>query len=155
MFPRAKAGQLIRASREDIGMTQAELAAAAGIHQPTIAAYESGRRTPSEPTLRKLLAAARLRPSIALALLAQEINDAAKSHKLANVRVFGSALEGRDTENSDIDLLVSTGVGASILDLGAFAAEVGALTGFPVDILTETQATRPEFTHVLREAVSL
>lgn len=61
MVYRAKAGQLIRSARNDVGMTQAELALAAGIHQPTVAAYESGRRMPSDDTLRKVLAAARLR----------------------------------------------------------------------------------------------
>ena len=88
-------------------MTQAKLALAAGIHQPTVAAYESGRRMPSDDTLRKVLAAARLRPSIALAVLADEINAAAAAHGIFDVRVFGSVLQGHDTERSDIDLLVA------------------------------------------------
>lgn len=155
MVHHAKAGQLIRAARDDAGMTQAQLATAAGIHQPTVAAYESGRRTPSDDTLRKVLAAARLRPSIALAVLADEINAAAAAHGIFDVRVFGSVLEGRDTERSDIDLLVAARENVSVFGLGAFVADVQDLTGFPVDIISETQAGQPELAHVLNEAVPL
>ncbi|WP_368859346.1 helix-turn-helix domain-containing protein [Curtobacterium flaccumfaciens] len=49
----------MRAAREDLGLSQTALAAAAGMQQPTISAYESGRkrrtparasRSPSTPT---------------------------------------------------------------------------------------------------------
>ena len=154
MVYRAKAGQLIRAARNDVGMTP-ELAIAARIHQPTVAAYESGRRMPSEETLRNVLAVARLRPSIALAVLADEINAAAAAHGIFDVRVFGSVLEGRDTERSDIDLLVAARENVLIFGLGAFVADVQNLTGFPVDIISETQARQPELAHVMKEAVPL
>ena len=39
-------------------MSQAELAASAGVAQSVISAYEAGRRQPSLPTLAKLIAAA-------------------------------------------------------------------------------------------------
>lgn len=155
MVYRAKADQLIRAARDDVGMTQTELAVAAGIHQPTVAAYESGRRTPSDDTLRNVLAAARLRPSIALAVLADEIKAAAAAHGIFDVRVFGSVLEGRDTERSDIDLLVAARENVSIFGLGAFVADVQELTGFPVDIMSDTEAAQPELVHVVSEAVPL
>jgi transcriptional regulator with XRE-family HTH domain len=41
-------GTLIRLAREDVGMTQRELAAAAGVQQPTISAYESGAKVLTE-----------------------------------------------------------------------------------------------------------
>ena len=155
MVYRAKAAELIRAAREDVRMTQAELATATGLHQPTIAAYESGRRTPSDATLRKLLDAALTRPSIALAVLADEINSLARLHGISNVRVFGSVLDGSDTARSDIDLLVSPHASVSLFELGAFAAQVQLITGFPVDVLTDAQAAAPDLAHVSREAVSL
>jgi predicted nucleotidyltransferase/uncharacterized protein with HEPN domain len=136
-------------------MTQAELAAAADVHQPTIAAYESGRRTPSDETLRRLLDVARTRPSIALAVLADEIISSALAHGITDVRVFGSVLDGSDTEHSDIDLLVSAGADRSLFDLGAFAADVQQLTGFPVDVMTDSQAEAPAFTRVREGAVAL
>ncbi len=152
---RAKAAQLIRAARKDVGMTQAALAAAAGIHQPTVAAYESGRRIPNSDTLRALLTAARTRPSVVLAVLADEIVATAAQQNIFDVRVFGSVLDGRDTERSDIDLLVSPGNDVSIFGLGAFAAEVQELTGFPVDVMTQTQTRHPELLHIQKEAVRL
>lgn len=50
--------ELLRRTRREAGLTQAELARRAGISQPVVAAYESGRRQPTVPMLRKLLAAA-------------------------------------------------------------------------------------------------
>ncbi len=49
---------LLRGSREAAGITQLEMAERAGTTQPAVAAYESGARTPSLPTLVRLLDAA-------------------------------------------------------------------------------------------------
>src|SRR4029077_12241264 len=46
---------LLREARLTAGITQLELAHTAGTAQPAVAAYESGARTPSLPTLRRLL----------------------------------------------------------------------------------------------------
>lgn len=48
----------VRALRRQTGLTQAELAAEAGTSQPTIAAYEAGRRSPTLRTMDRLAAAA-------------------------------------------------------------------------------------------------
>jgi predicted nucleotidyltransferase/DNA-binding XRE family transcriptional regulator len=148
-------GTLIRLAREDVGMTQRELAAAAGIQQPTISAYESGAKVPQEETVRRLLRAARTRPSIPLMFFADDIQNAAARVGLSNVRVFGSTIHGRDTENSDIDLIVHAGEHATIFGLADFTNEVTELTGFGVDVLTERQAENPFFAHILDEAVPL
>ncbi|HEY5222144.1 MAG TPA: nucleotidyltransferase domain-containing protein [Microbacteriaceae bacterium] len=152
---RAKAGELIHDARKDVAMTQMELAAAAGIHQPTLAAYESGRRHPSEATLNRILTAARMRPSIPLTVASDEIKRSARRHNLGSVRVFGSVLTGDDTPTSDIDLLVETGPHTSLFDLGRFANDVEMLTGFSVDVITEQQARSPHFRHVLDGALPL
>jgi len=89
-----RADELIRLAREDIGMTQSELALAAGMQQPTISAYESGRKRPRPETLLRVLAAARARRSLPLSVYADEIKAAAKQFNLAQVRVFGSAVRG-------------------------------------------------------------
>ena len=44
----------IRALRRVRGLTQSRLAAAAGTSQPTVAAYEAGRKSPTLSTLRRL-----------------------------------------------------------------------------------------------------
>lgn len=57
------AGQIVEARRR-AGLTQAELAERAGTSQPTLSAYESGRKDPSASTFVRILAAAgtRLEP---------------------------------------------------------------------------------------------
>jgi transcriptional regulator with XRE-family HTH domain len=54
----AVAAALISDARERAGLTQADLARRAGTVQSAIAAYESGRRQPTLPTLYRILAAA-------------------------------------------------------------------------------------------------
>ena len=44
----------VRRLRQQVGMTQQELASLAGTSQPTIAAYEAGRKSPSLNTVHKL-----------------------------------------------------------------------------------------------------
>jgi transcriptional regulator with XRE-family HTH domain len=50
-------GDRIRASREQAGLSQAELARRTGTSQATISAYERGSKQPSVDTLDRLLAA--------------------------------------------------------------------------------------------------
>jgi uncharacterized protein len=60
------AGRLVLSARSRAGMTQAELAQAAGVTQTVVSAYETGRRQPTLPTLCRLLAAAGFAPSVQL-----------------------------------------------------------------------------------------
>ena len=52
---RQLAGALIKASRQRSGLSQRAFADLIGIAQPTLSAYESGRRQPTLPTLLSLL----------------------------------------------------------------------------------------------------
>ena len=49
------AGALIRSARERAGLTQTAFADLLSIAQPTLSAYESGRRQPTIPTLLSML----------------------------------------------------------------------------------------------------
>lgn len=51
------AAAMLRDARRRAGLTQRQVAARAGLRQPVVAAYESGRRQPTLPMLRKLLRA--------------------------------------------------------------------------------------------------
>lgn len=51
-------GVLLRRARIGAGLTQAELARRSGTSQPTLSAYERGRKTPNAGTLVRLLAVA-------------------------------------------------------------------------------------------------
>lgn len=128
---------LVRRAREDAGLSQRQLAALSGVRQPNLAAIESGARKPGHDVLDRILRAARLRPSIALELKAADIRRIADHAGLHNVRVFGSAVRGTDTEHSDVDLLVDAGTDVDFLALAAFREEVSRLIGFPVDAVVD------------------
>lgn len=150
-----RTAQLIRRARLDIGMSEDDLARSVDVPRSVVSAYESGRAHPSPESFRRILRAARLRPSIPLALYADAIRETAERFHLSDVRVFGSALRGEDTEDSDIDLLVSVTGSASLFDLGGFALAVEELTGFPVDLLTDDQTHDGHFSRVRDQAVPL
>ena len=54
------AGALLKSARIRLGLSQTAFADLLGIAQPTLSAYESGRRQPTVPTLLRLLARAGL-----------------------------------------------------------------------------------------------
>ena len=59
---------VIRELRRQAGLTQAQLAAAAGTSQPTIAAYESGTKSPRVRTLWRIARSVGLEPVISYEL---------------------------------------------------------------------------------------
>ena len=120
---------LLRRARQDVNLTQVEVAATSGLSQPRISAYESGRVRPSPETLSAILGALKVRPSTKVELAADEITEIAKRHKAVNVRVFGSCLRGTDTEHSDVDLIVDLIEGASTYDIADLIAKLEDLIG--------------------------
>ena len=76
-----------------------------------------------------------MRPSRALSQHREAVCRAAARYHVANPRVFGSALRGDDGDGSDLDLLVDTLPGTTLLDLGGLQDELQELLGVPVDVL--------------------
>ncbi|EMY34152.1 DNA-binding protein [Arthrobacter crystallopoietes BAB-32] len=140
--------------REALGLTQTELADISGVSQPNISAYESGRRKPRPETLERLLKALRPRPSVVLAAHRAEVIELARQRGMDNVRVFGSAVRGEDTPDSDIDLLVDAGPDASIFDLAGLALDLEETLGFRVDIV-QSGGTGRVMESIEHEAVPL
>jgi uncharacterized protein len=136
--------ELIRSARTRSGLTQEELARRSGVQQPNIAAYERGQRRPSSSMLDRLLAAARPRPSAVLESHRNDIRRIAERHRVSNVRVFGSAVSGTDTPDSDLDLLVTPGDHASLLDLASLINELEDLLGVRVDVVSDRTVSGPE-----------
>ncbi|MDR5731127.1 nucleotidyltransferase family protein [Caballeronia sp. LZ025] len=92
------------------------------------------------------------KPSSALEAHRDDIRRIVAANRAGNVRVFGSALKGEDTETSDLDILVDALPGATLFDLGAIQVELEELLGVPVDVLTPEDLS-PKFRHeVLAEA---
>jgi hypothetical protein len=77
-----------------------------------------------------------MRPSQLLHSHRDLIREIALRHRVRNVRVFGSALRGNDTEISDLDLLVDPTSETTLMDIGAIRYELAKLLGIPVDVLT-------------------
>ena len=75
-------------------------------------------------------------PSIALQTHREAILRIVLSHRVTNVRVFGSVVHGDDTEGSDLDLLVEPTQETTMMDIGAIRYELKQLLGIPVDVLT-------------------
>ncbi|MFZ2169470.1 MAG: nucleotidyltransferase domain-containing protein [Methylococcaceae bacterium] len=77
-----------------------------------------------------------MRPSIALQIHRDAIREIALRHRVKNVRVFGSALHGDDTDDSDLDLLVDPTPETTLMDIAKIQIEVARLLNITVDVLT-------------------
>jgi len=61
---RFELGEAVRHRREELGMTQAELAERAGLQQPAVARFETGGTMPTIPMLERLADALLLRLNV-------------------------------------------------------------------------------------------
>ncbi len=77
-----------------------------------------------------------MRPSVVLDLKRSAVREAVNRFRTSNPRVFGSVLHGTDRDGSDLDLLVDTLPGATLLDLGGLQDDLESLLGIHVDLLT-------------------
>ena len=96
-----------------------------------------------------------MRPSLALQQHRDEIRRIALSHRVTNVRVFGSALHGDDTEDSDLDLLVEPTTETTLMDIAKIQVEVAKLLNVSVDVLTPNALPDKFRTQVLIEAAEI
>ena len=148
------ASSLVVAARRRAGLTQAELASRSGVPQPNVSAIERGRTTPKPETLARLNEAARVRPSVVRERLREQVLASAAAHRIGSVWVFGSAVHGTDTVDSDIDLLVEPRDDTDLFDLTAFQLEVTGLLGCHVDVVS-TRSTGRAMPRIRRESVPL
>ena len=96
-----------------------------------------------------------MRPSEALSLHRTQIREIALRHRVTGVRVFGSALRGDDTANSDLVLLVEPTAQTTLMDIGAIRFELKQLLGMDVDVLTPNGLPASFREQVLRESVDV
>jgi predicted nucleotidyltransferase len=93
-----------------------------------------------------------MRPSEALNLHRQRIRQIALSHRVRDVRVFGSASTGEDTEESDLDLLVEPTAETTLFDIAAIRMKLKDLLGVEIDVLTPNSLPESFRAKVLEEA---
>jgi predicted nucleotidyltransferase len=77
-----------------------------------------------------------LKPSVVLEMKRDEIRAVVARYPTVNPRVFGSALHGDDTDESDLDILVDAPPGTTLFDLGGLTEDLTELLGIPVDVRT-------------------
>ena len=92
----------LRARRQQLGITQTELARRVGTSQSAIAAYESGAKSPSAETLDRLDRSLAGLPDQTLADRRDDVIALLARHRATRIRVFGSVARGEDTFDSDI-----------------------------------------------------
>lgn len=93
-----------------------------------------------------------MKPSEALTSHRDAVLAIAASIGARNVRVFGSVLHGRDTEESDLDLLVDVPNGTTLLDMARLQNAIEGELGVPVDVLTAGDIPAKFRSQVLEEA---
>lgn len=94
-----------------------------------------------------------MKPSIAFQTHRDAIRRIVEAHRAGNPRVFGSVLQGCDTEHSDLDLLIDPTPETTLFDIGAIRHELLELLGVPVDVLTPKALPENFRAAVLAEAV--
>jgi predicted nucleotidyltransferase len=147
-------GSDLRARRSRAGLTQRELAERSGTSQPAIAAIEKGFRSPALETRARLDAALRVRPSILLENALVQVREVLGRYQVTNPRVFGSVARGEDTEESDVDLLITTPPGFDIFDKAMLAEALEDALGVHVDVVPD-DARGPAVARAVAEAVPL
>lgn len=93
-----------------------------------------------------------MRPSQALEIHRDRIREIALSHRVKNVRVFGSVLHGDDTEDSDLDLLVEPTAETTLMDIAKIQLEITQLLHIVVDVLTPKALPDKFRDQVIKEA---
>ena len=94
-----------------------------------------------------------MKPSIALQTHRSAIRRIVEAHHASNARVFGSAIHGDDTDNSDLDLLIDPTSDTTLMDVAAIQLELEKLLGVAVDVLTPNALPDKFRDAVLAEAV--
>jgi hypothetical protein len=83
------------------------------------------------------------------------ILEIAAKHGASRVRLFGSRSRGAGGAERDVDLLVTLGLGCSLLDLVAIKQDIEDLLRRRVDVVSEAGLSPYLRDEVLREATAL
>ncbi len=96
-----------------------------------------------------------MKPSAALDRHREALRALVLRNRAHNPRVFGSAASGRDTDRSDLDLLVDPTPQTTLFDIGRICDEASRLLGVRVDVVTPNALPDRIRLRALAEAVPL
>ena len=83
-----------------------------------------------------------------------EIYAIARRHKAEKLWVFGSCARKEERPDSDVDLLVKFGDGASLFDQGAMRTGLSSILGQSVDVVDSDVLSRePYFAYAVRKDI--
>lgn len=85
----------------------------------------------------------------------REVLDAAASHRITNVRVFGSVARGEDRPDSDVDLLVDLPQDMGLIGLGRARADLERILDARVDLIPASDLKSDIVPSVTAELVAL
>ena len=91
------AAQVLRAARHDLGLTLRELATRAKTSHSTLAAYESGRKTPNVATLNRIVEAAGFAADLDMCRRHRSSSGLARGEELVAVLELAAAFPARHT----------------------------------------------------------
>jgi predicted nucleotidyltransferase len=92
-----------------------------------------------------------VRPSRLLEQHRNAVAEVFARYPVAKAWVFGSVARGDDRPDSDLDLLVEVGAGASTVDILGLDEDLTAVLGCPVDVVTTSEV---ESNDLLRRGVN-
>lgn len=125
-----------------MGLTQSAAASLASVSQSNWSAHESGARPLTDPMLARLSTAIGFLPSIAARVHRDRIGELCVAHGVHTPRLFGSAADGTDTVESDLDVMVTATPDTTMFDLLALEEDLEALCGVAVDVVTQRAVER-------------
>lgn len=79
----------------------------------------------------------------------------ARAARLADVQVYGSVARGDQTQDSDLDLLVTPAADATLFDVAQFEMDMEVLLGIPVSAVSAASLDRTRDARILDESVPL
>jgi len=94
-----------------------------------------------------------MKPSEALRFHRDDIRRVVEQNHTRNPRVFGSVLRGKDTERSDLDLLVDPTPDTTLLDIARIQNRLQKILGVTVDVLTPKALPEKIRARVIAEAL--
>ena len=145
----------VKAVRERYRLTQAQVAARAGVKQPEVSAVENGTRSTPGARERTLKAIRDLaQPSVGLtAEVRAQTLEAFKRYGASEIRVFGSVARGTDRPGSDIDFIAKFPTGFSLFSMFDLQDELEDIIGLPVDVVSDDPRGGQVLTAINSDAV--
>lgn len=149
-------GSELREIRRAFGLTQAEVARTAGMHQPDLSSIERGRelRPRMVDAIRDAMYSL-VPPSVVLRRHREELRQVLTTMGARNPRVFGSVLHGTDRPGSDIDILVELPARTGLLGLAELTAAAREVVRVPVDLVPDDPRNQQALASAKAEAVAL